>query len=93
MSAKPISVAEAASRLGVNQARVRAMIVAGLLDAVKVGGRWLIDGVRIMLYRWAGRSALTRPGGCSCWLRASGRTGCHPGTYRGFVASCVSRSW
>jgi len=47
MSAKPISVAEAASRLGVNQARVRAMIVAGLLDAVKVGGRWLIDSISI----------------------------------------------
>ena len=42
MPAEPISVAEAASRLGVNQARVRAMIAAGLLDAVKVGGRWLI---------------------------------------------------
>lgn len=43
MPAEPISVAEAASRLGVNQARVRAMIAAGLLDAVKVGGRWLIS--------------------------------------------------
>ena len=42
MPAESISVAEAASRLGVNQARVRAMIAAGLLDAVKVGGRWLI---------------------------------------------------
>jgi excisionase family DNA binding protein len=42
MSAKHISVAEAASRLGVNQARVRAMIAAGLLDAVKMSGRWLI---------------------------------------------------
>jgi excisionase family DNA binding protein len=38
-----ISVAEAAMRLRVNQTRVRAMIAAGLLDAVKVGGRWLID--------------------------------------------------
>jgi excisionase family DNA binding protein len=43
MPAEPISVAEAASRLGVNQARVRAMIAAGLLNAVKVGGRWLIS--------------------------------------------------
>jgi excisionase family DNA binding protein len=42
MPAGPISVADAASRLGVNQARVRAMIAAGLLDAAKVGGRWLV---------------------------------------------------
>ncbi len=47
MPAEPISVAEAASRLGVNQARVRAMIAAGLLDAAKVGGRWLIASVSI----------------------------------------------
>ncbi|MBN2493648.1 MAG: helix-turn-helix domain-containing protein [Deltaproteobacteria bacterium] len=43
MPAAPLSVAEAAARLGVNQARVRAMIAAGLLDAVKVGGRWLVS--------------------------------------------------
>lgn len=42
MSTESLSVAEAASRLGVNQARVRAMIAAGLLDAVKISGRWLI---------------------------------------------------
>jgi excisionase family DNA binding protein len=38
-----ISVADAAARLGVNSSRVRAMIQHGLLDAQKVGHRWLVD--------------------------------------------------
>jgi excisionase family DNA binding protein len=37
-----MSVPEAALRLGVDPSRVRAMIAAGLLDAEKVGGRWLV---------------------------------------------------
>jgi excisionase family DNA binding protein len=40
---KPLAVSEAASRLGVHEARVRALIAAGELEAVKVGGRWLLD--------------------------------------------------
>ena len=43
MPVHSLSVAEAARRLGVNQARVRAMISASVLDAVKVGGRWLVE--------------------------------------------------
>lgn len=42
-----MAVADAARRLDVNQARVRAMISAGILDARKVGGRWLIDSASI----------------------------------------------
>lgn len=38
-----LSVAEAAARLEVNQSRVRALIAAGLLQAERVGGRWLLD--------------------------------------------------
>src|SRR3989442_10460708 len=38
-----LPVAEVAQRLVVNQQRVRAMITAGLLDARKVAGRWLVD--------------------------------------------------
>lgn len=42
--AQPVlSVTEAAESLRVNPPRVRAMIAAGILDAVKVGGRWLVS--------------------------------------------------
>lgn len=37
-----IPVGEAARRLGVSQARIRAMITAGVLDAEKIGGRWFV---------------------------------------------------
>lgn len=57
MSAGSISVAEAASRLGVNQARVRAMIAADLLDAERVGGRWLIDPDSVDRRKYVARSA------------------------------------
>jgi excisionase family DNA binding protein len=40
---KIISTAEAAKRLGVTKNRVRAMIVAKRLRAIKVGREWLID--------------------------------------------------
>jgi hypothetical protein len=43
---KPIpamSVSDAAARLQVNPSRVRAMIQSSLLDAEKVGHRWLVD--------------------------------------------------
>ncbi len=39
----PLSVSEAAARLGVSPRRVRALISSGQLDARKAGGRWLID--------------------------------------------------
>lgn len=38
-----VSVPEAAEQLGVSPQRVRAMIAAGLLDADRVAGRWLIE--------------------------------------------------
>jgi len=40
---KIIGTVEAARRLGVSDARVRALIESGRLKAVKVGGAWLID--------------------------------------------------
>ncbi len=40
---KIISTAEAAKRLGVTPDRVRKMIVAKRLKAIKVGREWLID--------------------------------------------------
>ncbi len=38
-----LSVAEAAEQLGVNEARARQLIGSGELDAVKLGGRWVVD--------------------------------------------------
>ena len=43
LSPPVLSVPEAAQRLQVNSARVRAMIRAGLLDAAKLGGRWVVS--------------------------------------------------
>jgi len=40
---KIIGTTEAGRRLGVSDARVRALIESGRLKAVKVGGAWLID--------------------------------------------------
>jgi len=40
---KIIGTTEAARRLGVSDARVRALIQSGRLKAVKIGGAWLID--------------------------------------------------
>lgn len=37
-----LSVSEAASRLGVSNARVRALIAAGVLQATKVGRAWAV---------------------------------------------------
>lgn len=42
-----IPVGDAARQLGVNDARVRAMLAAGQLDGDKVGGRWLVRGESI----------------------------------------------
>lgn len=39
----PISIPEAASVLGLSAGRVHAMVVDGVLPAVKVGGRWLLE--------------------------------------------------
>ena len=40
---KIIGTTEAARRLGVSDARVRALIDSGRLKAVKIGGAWLIE--------------------------------------------------
>jgi excisionase family DNA binding protein len=40
---KIIGTTEAGRRLGISDARVRALIMSGRLKAVKVGGAWLID--------------------------------------------------
>ena len=40
---KVIGTIEAARRLGISDARVRALIMSGRLKATKVGGGWLID--------------------------------------------------
>jgi excisionase family DNA binding protein len=42
-----VSAPEAAHRLGVNSARVRAMLAAGQLRGVKLGGRWLVSEASI----------------------------------------------
>ncbi|WP_212746908.1 helix-turn-helix domain-containing protein [Sinomonas gamaensis] len=39
----PLSVVDAAARLGVTERRVRAMLESGRLDGQKVGGRWLVE--------------------------------------------------
>lgn len=39
-----LSVSDAAADLRVNESRVRAMLQAGRLQGVKLGGRWLVDG-------------------------------------------------
>jgi excisionase family DNA binding protein len=44
---RQLSVPDAAKRLGVNDARVRALIAAGDLHAAKIGGRWLLDGLSV----------------------------------------------
>jgi len=46
-SADLISVSAAARELGVNAARVRAMLAAGRLDGRKVGGRWLVHSASV----------------------------------------------
>jgi len=40
---KIIGTTEAGRRLGISDARVRALIESGRLKATKVGGAWLID--------------------------------------------------
>jgi hypothetical protein len=42
-AAAGIPVTTAAGRLGLDERRVRALIAKGLLDAERVGGRWLVD--------------------------------------------------
>lgn len=42
-----LSVSDAAKQLGINEARTRSLIEAGVLDAVKVGARWIVDPVSV----------------------------------------------
>ncbi len=43
-----LDVSRAASELGVNKSRVRALIASGELDAEKLGGRWLLDRMTVI---------------------------------------------
>ncbi|MGH2728974.1 MAG: helix-turn-helix domain-containing protein, partial [Actinomycetota bacterium] len=58
-----LSVQEASDQLGINEARVRALIKAGGLDANKIGGRWLVDpaSVRRRLSASPGRGRPWKP--------------------------------
>ena len=38
-----LSVGEAAGLLGISETRVKQLIAQGSIDAVKIGGRWLVD--------------------------------------------------
>jgi excisionase family DNA binding protein len=42
-----LSVPDAARALGINEARVKALIHAGAMEAIKIGGRWLVSGEAI----------------------------------------------
>lgn len=55
-----IPVAEAAERLRVNSSRLRAMIRSGILDAQKLGDRWVVDPASLDR-REAARPARGRP--------------------------------
>jgi len=41
---EPMSVREAAAVLGLADSRVRALVAAGRLPGLRVGGRWIVDG-------------------------------------------------
>jgi hypothetical protein len=43
-----VSVESAAERLGLNPARVRALVADGLIDGYKIGGRWVIEEAAIV---------------------------------------------
>jgi len=45
--AKTVTTAEAAERLGTTPARVRALIRAGRLRAVKLGRRWAVNPISL----------------------------------------------
>src|SRR5262245_18869934 len=51
----PISVVDAAEALGVSPRRVRQLIAAGDVPAVRVGRSWLVDGSAVHVERPAGR--------------------------------------
>ena len=71
-----LSTFEAAASLGVNSARVRAMIKAGLLEANKVGGRWVVSQASVERRRQARVQAGRKFSARRAWgllLLASGR--------------------
>jgi len=59
---KIIGTTEAGRRLGISDARVRALIMSKRLKAVKVGGAWLIDpkDLDAVKYRKVGRPRKAR---------------------------------
>ncbi len=44
---KPLSIPEAAELLDLDPSRVRALVLAGVLEGEKSGGRWLVDPVAV----------------------------------------------
>jgi excisionase family DNA binding protein len=76
LSERLLSVPEVAARLGVTPARVRALIAAGLLDATKIGERWLVSDSSLERRRRSGFRAgrpLTPRRAWGLLLLASGR--------------------
>ncbi|HVE67355.1 MAG TPA: helix-turn-helix domain-containing protein [Solirubrobacteraceae bacterium] len=51
-----LSVSDAASDLRLHESRVRALLQAGRLEGVKLGGRWLVDGRSVWRRKRAGAS-------------------------------------
>jgi hypothetical protein len=62
-----LSVPEAASELGVNEARVRALLKARRLDGVKQAGRWLVDARSVDARKRAGKRRGRRLEPANAW--------------------------
>lgn len=74
-----LSVAEAAAQLGVNEARVRALLKAGRLEGDKQAGRWLVDRRGVWRRQRAGgrRGRRLRP--ANAWGVLALASGLHAG--------------
>lgn len=57
VSTRLLSVPESAAELGVNEQRVRQLVATGQLDAMKVGGRWLITTDALAAHAKHGRAS------------------------------------
>jgi len=88
-----LTVSGVAARLGVNQARVRAMIASGQLEARKVGGRWLLDqaavDARLDLTVAAGRPLSTRSAWAVLWLATKPQP--EPGSWDSYLKDRLVR--
>jgi hypothetical protein len=87
-----IPVSDAARELGVEEARVRALIAAGELAGEKIGGRWLVDAASV-----AARREAPAPGGrpfapSNAWIVLRLASGAEPGEAVPQVVSRLRRS-